>query len=211
MIFSMLQMYKVFFDNRTLFFTDQFEKYYQSYDGLFVRYLNEIQLAYVIELFRNVSEIRNVFIIHPEVEPAFEAFRTFFREVEAAGGLVFNEKGQVLVIHRRGKWDLPKGKVEKCEKVITTAVREVEEECGIQAPRAGDLLHISYHSYIREGVMFLKKTYWYRMDHPSSPEPVPQTKEDITEARWLDPSDLDLVTSNTYPSILEVLQAGELL
>ena len=204
-------MYKVFFDGRKVIFTDAFEKYYQSHNGLFVRYLNEIQLAYVMELFRNVQEIRNVFIIHPDVEESFQAFRSFFREMEAAGGLVFDQRGRVLVIHRRGKWDLPKGKVEQGEDSKKAAVREVEEECGITSPRAHELLHVTYHSYNLEGVMILKKTYWYRMDHPGDEKLVPQTHEDITRVRWMDPADLQQVTSNTYGSIIEVLEAGKLL
>ena len=204
-------MYKVFFDGRTVFFTDAFEEYYQSYNGLFVRYLNDIQLAYVLELFRNVHEIRNVFIIHSDVEKAFRAFCSFFREVEAAGGLVFDESGRVLVIHRRGKWDLPKGKMEPKETPKTTAVREVEEECGITSPQARELLHITYHSYNLEGVMILKKTYWYRMEYVGHEEPVPQTHEDITKVRWMYPSELDQVVNNTYASIAEVLESGKLL
>jgi len=204
-------MYKVFFDGRTVFFTDEFEKYYQSHNGLFVRYLNEIQLAYVMELFRNVHEIRNVFIIHPDVEQSFQAFRSFFREMEAAGGLVFDNRGRVLVIHRRGKWDLPKGKMEPGEDPETTAVRETEEECGITSPRARELLHITYHSYNLEGVMILKKTYWYRMDHSGDEKPVPQTHEDITRVQWIDPANLDQVVSNTYSSIIEVFKAGGVL
>ncbi|MBS3807318.1 MAG: NUDIX domain-containing protein [Bacteroidales bacterium] len=207
----MLQMYKVFFDGRTVFFTDEFEKYYQSHNGLFVRYLNEIQLAYVMELFRNVREIHNVFIIHPDLEQTFKAFRSFFREMEAAGGLVFDDRGRVLVIHRRGKWDLPKGKLEQGEDPETTAVREVEEECGITSPRPRQLLHVTFHSYNLEGVMILKKTYWYHMDHPGDEKLVPQTHEDITEVRWMAPGDLGQVVDNTYGSIIEVLEAGKLL
>lgn len=204
-------MYKVFFDSRTVFFTDEFEKNYQSYNGLFVRYLNDIQLAYVLELFRNVREIRNVFIIHHNLEEAFEAFRSFFREMEAAGGLVFDEQGRVLVIHRRGKWDLPKGKMEPGEDPATTAVREVEEECGITSPRPGKLLHTTYHSYTLDGVMILKKTYWYHMDYSGDEELEPQTHEDIVAAQWMPVSGMDQVVENTYSSIAEVLKAGGIL
>ncbi len=204
-------MYKVFFDHRTICITDQFEKYYHQHHGLFVRYINEIQLAYIIELFRNVQELKNVFIFHKDTEMVFNAFRTFFTEMEAAGGLVFDGHSRVLVIHRRGKWDLPKGKMEPGEDAQTTAVREVSEECGITSPQPRGLLHVTYHSYLQEGVMILKKTYWYRM-HYTGDEPLkPQTKEDITEARWLEPSQIELVTANTYPSIEKVLQAGGLL
>jgi 8-oxo-dGTP pyrophosphatase MutT (NUDIX family) len=211
LIFSIGQMYKVFFDNRTIFFTDQFEKYYRSHHGLFARYLNEIQLAYIIELFRNVHEIRNVFIIHPDVELAFGAFRTFFRVMEAAGGLVFDEQGRVLVIHRRGKWDLPKGKMEEGEDPQTAAVREVEEECGIHAPQIQKLLHVTYHSYVQEGVMILKKIWWYQMSYSGKEQLVPQAKEDITRAGWFDPGELNPVKENTWSSIVEVLKAGNLL
>ena len=211
MIFSIGQMYKVFFDNRSIFFTDQFEKYYRSHHGLFARYLNEIQLAYILELFRNVHEIRNVFIIHPDIELAFSAFRSFFREMDAAGGLVFNDQGRVLVIHRRGKWDLPKGKMEEGEAPDTAAVREVEEECGIRSPQIQKLLHTTYHSYVQEGVMILKKTRWYQMTYSGDEPLTPQTKEDITQARWLHPGDLGQVRENTWSSIVEVLQAGNLL
>ncbi|HKL38059.1 MAG TPA: NUDIX domain-containing protein, partial [Bacteroidales bacterium] len=192
-------------------FTDQFEKYYRSHHGLFARYLNEIQFAYILELFRNVHEIRNVFIIHPDVELAFHAFRSFFREIDAAGGLVFNGQGQALVIHRRGKWDLPKGKMEEGEGPESAAVREVEEECGIRSPQIQKLLHITYHSYLQEGVMILKKTHWYQMTYRGDEQLIPQTKEDITQARWLEPNELDRVRDNTWPSIVEVLKAGNLL
>jgi 8-oxo-dGTP pyrophosphatase MutT (NUDIX family) len=204
-------MYKVFFDSRTVFFTDEFEKYYRSYNGLFVRYLNDIQLAYVLELFRNVREIRNVFIIHHDVELAFNAFRSFFREMEAAGGLVFDEEGRLLVIHRRGKWDLPKGKMEPGEEPVTTAVREVEEECGITSPHPGNLIHTTYHSYTLDGVMILKKTYWYRMDYSGDEALEPQTHEDIVTAQWMPASGMDQFVGNTYSSIVEVLKAGSVL
>ena len=204
-------MYKVFFDNRTIYFIDQFDGYYKQYNGLFIRYLNEVQLAYVLELFRNVQEIKNVFIAYRDVEKVFQDFQSFFRILEAAGGLVFNEKGQILVIKRRGRWDLPKGKKEEKETPETCALREVKEECGIGSLALGDLLHITYHSYTLEGVMILKKTYWYRMKSSGKESLIPQTKEEITEAKWMNPDDLNIVKENTFLSIIDVLKAGELL
>ena len=204
-------MYKVFFDNRTIYFIDQFDGYYREYNGLFIRYLNEIQLAYVLELFRNVQEIKNVFIAYHDIEKVFQDFQSFFRVMEAAGGLVFNEKGQVLVIKRRGKWDLPKGKKEEGESAETCALREVEEECGIESLEMDDLLHITYHSYTLEGVLILKRTYWYQMKSSEQETLTPQTKEEITEAKWMNPEDLNIVTENTFLSIIDVLKAGKLL
>lgn len=54
-----------------------------------------------------------------------------YKNIEAAGGLVLRSDGHFLGIFRLGKWDLPKGKAEKGESMETTALREVEEECGI--------------------------------------------------------------------------------
>mgnify|MGYP006283756309 CR=1 FL=1 len=204
-------MYKIFFDERIIYLTTQFEKYYTNCYGLFIKYLNEIQLAYVMELFRSVKEIKNVFIIHHDLEKIFSEFSSFFSIVEAAGGLVYNEEGKILVIHRRGKWDLPKGKMEVGENPEKCALREVEEECAVNPLRIRDLIHISYHSYYIDGVMMLKKTYWYKMTHEGNNQLSPQTEEDIAEAKWVDPSDLKEITDNTYGSILDVLKAGELI
>lgn len=203
-------MYKVYFDHRTIFLTNQFDKYYKKYDGLFVKYLNEIQLAYVMELFKNIKEIKNVFIIHYDVEKIFEEFKTFFNLVEAAGGLVYNSRGQILMIKRRGKWDLPKGKKEKDEDPDRCAAREVKEECSIYSLDIRDLLHITYHSYFQEGSMILKKTYWYKMFQEGDSKLSPQTEEDITEVKWVNPGDLPQKLENTYPSIVDVIHADEL-
>ena len=204
-------MYKVFFDNRTIYIIDQFDGYYKQHNGLFVRYLNEIQLAYVLELFRNVQEIENVFIVHEDIEKVFLDFKSFFRVLEAAGGLVFNEEGQVLVIKRRGKWDLPKGKKEEGEEPDVCALREVKEECGIHSLELEDLLHTTYHSYTLDGVLILKRTYWYQMKTSVDERLIPQTKEEITQAKWMNPEDLNVVTENTFLSIIDVLKAGKLL
>jgi 8-oxo-dGTP pyrophosphatase MutT (NUDIX family) len=90
------------------------------------------------------------------------------------------------------------------------AIREVEEECSIDSLQIKDLLDITYHSYFQEGSMMLKKTYWYKMHHEGESNLAPQTEEDITEVKWVDPEDLPEITKNTYPSIVDVLKAGEL-
>ncbi|MCF8336165.1 MAG: NUDIX hydrolase [Bacteroidales bacterium] len=203
-------MYKVFFDNRTIYFTDQVGSYYKEYNGVFIRYINAIQLAYVLELFMNVPSMKNVFIVHQDTEKVFQDFQSFFSVVEAAGGLVFNEKDQVLVIKRRGIWDLPKGKMEPGEDPETCALREVKEECGIHSLEIDDLLHITYHSYTLDGGLILKRTYWYKMKGRAEEALIPQTKEEITEAKWINPEELNIVTENTFLSIIDVLKAGKL-
>lgn len=54
--------------------------------------------------------------------------------VEGAGGVVVNDVGDVLLIrHRNGSWVFPKGHIEAGESKVDAAVREVEEEAGVQA------------------------------------------------------------------------------
>lgn len=125
--------------------------------------------------------------------------------IQAAGGLVKNEKGEHLFIFRRGKWDLPKGKVDDGENVEQAAKREVEEECGIKVSQAGPLLGITYHMYELHGDLILKPTTWYSMKVVGQHVLVPQIEEDITEVRWLPTSGLELVLQNTYPLVREVI------
>jgi 8-oxo-dGTP pyrophosphatase MutT (NUDIX family) len=173
--------------------------------------MNEIQLASILEVFRNVREIKNVFFIHDDPEKVFQEFQTFFRKVEAAGGLVTTENNRFLVIKRKGKWDLPKGKMEPGEEPKTCALREVKEECGINTPEIDDLLQITYHSYTLDGILILKKTYWYRMTYRGDEKLQPQKKEDITDVRWMKPEEVETVSQNTYGSIMDVLGAAELI
>ncbi len=128
------------------------------------------------------------------------------RLIEAAGGLVKNERKEYLVIFRNGVWDLPKGKVEEGEKTRKAAVREVEEECGIRVKKAGRKICKTYHVYQqRNEELALKKTHWYRMKAEGQDKLKPQKEEGITKACWFTREKLTLLTKNTYPSIIDVL------
>ena len=125
--------------------------------------------------------------------------------IKAAGGLVKNEDKAYLFIFRNGKWDIPKGKVEKQEKVKQAAVREVEEECGIKVSSLEDRICKTYHAYQYKGEVVLKKTYWFNMNCKGQDKLVPQTVEGITDARWIKKEDISLITGNTFLSIMDVL------
>lgn len=131
--------------------------------------------------------------------------------IKAAGGLVENAKGEFLFIFRNKKWDLPKGKVEKDEKMKITAVREVEEECGVTIEKREDLLCKTYHVYELGAKVVLKKTNWYKMYVKGSPKLIPQVEEGITNAVWVAPVGIADKTENTYPLILDVLKAENLM
>ena len=54
--------------------------------------------------------------------------------VRGAGGVVFNARGDVLLLHHiGGDWVFPKGHIDAGESVLGAALREVEEEAGVRA------------------------------------------------------------------------------
>jgi len=125
--------------------------------------------------------------------------------IEAAGGLVTNEKDEYLFIYRNDKWDLPKGKIEKDETVKDAAVREVEEECGIKINSLGKKLCKTYHVYLSRGEVVLKKTHWFKMDCKGFFKLKPQLEEGITDVRWFEAHHVEPIIANTFPSIMDVL------
>ena len=131
--------------------------------------------------------------------------------IKAAGGLVKNERKSYLFIYRNDKWDLPKGKIEKDETVKEAAVREVEEECNITVSKLGDKICKTYHVYVSKGDIVLKKTWWYAMKAKGQNKLKPQLEEGITDVRWFKPEDIDPILSNTFPSIMDVLEKAELI
>lgn len=132
-------------------------------------------------------------------------FCSRYKLIEAAGGLVKNEKDEMLFIFRRGKWDLPKGKLEKGESIEECGMREVEEECGIRKLKIINPLPSTYHTYILNGKSVLKRSYWFEMTAPGNQVLTPQLEEDITEIRWVNKSEMATVLKNSFSSIREVI------
>ena len=132
-------------------------------------------------------------------------------KIVAAGGLVTNEHNELLMIFRRGKWDLPKGKLDEMESIEECAVREVEEETGLKQVQLLGHLCDTHHIYLEKGNYVLKESVWFKMNASSGQQLIPQTDEDIHEIAWLAPSRWDAVLHNTYPSVKDVLkQTGQL-
>ena len=134
-----------------------------------------------------------------------EDFISMFKRIDAAGGVVKNEKGQLLFIFRSGKWDLPKGKLSGNETPKKAAIREVMEETGIRKLTPGKKLPATWHIYTRKGKQILKQTWWFDMEAGSDEMLIPEAKEDITEVRWVDPAGIQEVLANTYGAIRELV------
>jgi 8-oxo-dGTP pyrophosphatase MutT (NUDIX family) len=129
------------------------------------------------------------------------------KKILAAGGVVENIKGELLMIYRRNKWDLPKGKLDKDEPIEQCALREVQEETGVKDLKIKFLTGITHHEYFDNytNEIVEKETHWYAMKTNGVPQLFPQTEEDITDIAWVAKEDIKNKLQNSYPSIVEVL------
>ena len=147
-----------------------------------------------------------------QFESTLNTLCTTLTHINAAGGLVRNSAGEYLLIHRNGLWDLPKGKQEDGEDIAVTALREVEEECGISGLEQGELICITHHTYRMHGLHMLKHTYWYQMKYTGDCSVLtPQLEEGIQQCRWVPAAELPELLKDTYPSIRQVFEESGLL
>lgn len=152
---------------------------------------------------------KSIYVVCSDIDKAWKKFSDQFEFVQAAGGLVLNKKNEILFIYRHEKWDLPKGKVEEDEAIDAGALREVEEECSIGQLELLHQLETTWHTYIQKGEPMLKATAWYVMRYHGEGTPQPQLEEGITQTRWIGLDQLAIVRSNTYPSVLDVVEDYE--
>jgi 8-oxo-dGTP pyrophosphatase MutT (NUDIX family) len=130
------------------------------------------------------------------------------KTIIAAGGLVFNENKELLMIFRRGFWDLPKGKLDKGETIKSCAVREVEEETGLQNIETGNFIGLTKHQYFDKHINaeVIKESHWFVMNVSGNQKLIPQTEEDITEIKWVKKSDLKNYLDKSYKNIVEIVE-----
>jgi 8-oxo-dGTP pyrophosphatase MutT (NUDIX family) len=201
-------MYKVFFKDRRVDFGSDFLNVFRKREGLFYQYGNANEMRALVRAFSELTEIRQLFISAAEIDRAWNDFKASFINIEAAGGLVRNRDGSWLFIRRNGVWDLPKGKKEKNEEMEEAALREVKEETGLTELKPGSFITTTYHSYTLNNKIILKHTNWYRMSYDGNEVPVPEVKENITEIRWVRAAHFDMIRSDTYETIKEVISLG---
>jgi 8-oxo-dGTP pyrophosphatase MutT (NUDIX family) len=202
----MQQKYKVYFANRPVIFS-QSNNAIAAAQKHCARFLSKGKLDTLAIESAIANGAREIHLECPDPMASWKSFAEQFEFVQAAGGLVVNSEGEILFIFRNGKWDLPKGKVENGESLEQAAVREVEEECGIGLLQIASHLLTTWHTYIQQGEHMLKATDWYVMHHRGQESAVPQLEEGITETRWLSLQEMHIVKANTYPSVLDVVEA----
>lgn len=204
-------MYKVFFNERIVLLTDDFITNFQMRYGLFYKYRNVSELSELLDFYWNLKQVNTLFIFHHDLDQLRERFKSCFQMVYAAGGVVRNTKGEYLVMKRHGKWDLPKGKMNRGETMQAAGIREVTEETGLFGVQIVSPLLATYHSYYIDKKPVLKRTQWYEMIYEGVDEPTPELDEDITEIRWVKKEQLKGIIDNTYLAIIDILKYGNLL
>jgi 8-oxo-dGTP pyrophosphatase MutT (NUDIX family) len=199
---------KIYFNDKPLFLCDAVDETIQPFihhdDAVFIDELNTHTIKAIIHEMQQDKIHAGVFY-HASLAALKKAFCKKFTLVQAGGGLVKNEKDEVLLIFRRGKWDLPKGKQDKGETPEQCALREVQEETGLQQLQLISFLATTYHTYQEGARSILKESYWYKMEATGSQKLVAQAEEDIQEVKWVKASDLKNYYHKCYPSVQDLL------
>ncbi|MFR9651552.1 MAG: NUDIX domain-containing protein [Rikenellaceae bacterium] len=133
-------------------------------------------------------------------ENCFGDFASQFKLVDAAGGVVKRD-GQALLIFRNGRWDLPKGHWEQGETMEQCAIREVEEETGVESITIEHHLVTTLHFYNMRGVWELKSTHWYAMSSDCHSDLTPQNEEGIEIAEWVELPLLRQRVEGSFPTV----------
>ncbi|ALR30852.1 NUDIX hydrolase [Chryseobacterium sp. IHB B 17019] len=185
-------MYKVFVNEKKLLLSKQSENLEKT-----LGYENVTTLEIALDLLENTS-VRELNVFGENIEEIWAEFQKLFRIIEAAGGLVNNPEGDILFIKRLGKWDLPKGKMEKGESREESAVREIEEETGLKDVELVQFINTTYHIYVeRNGDKVLKCTHWFEMNFDGEDTSKPQSEEGITEVAWKNTTQIE---EEVFPS-----------
>lgn len=196
-------MKKVYYKNKEIIF-DTNNLNHNSENVIF--YNGNIMLLDINNISIKLEYVDNIIVVCDDIDSCFSSFVEQFVEINAAGGLVRNSNDDILMIYRNDKWDLPKGKLEPNENIENCAVREVEEECGVDDVYIESLRLKTEHIYTLASKWHLKTTWWYDMRSNYSGIFTPQIEEGISEVRWVAPQDVKQKMTNSYLTIIAVIE-----
>ena len=202
-------MHKIYFEKRCIIICSPDEQALSDPNAVEFHFGESINIHTLVAMFEASASLSRIYIPTDDVAGMYRRVCAEFREVDAAGGLVSNRRGDYLLIQRSGLWDLPKGHRDPGEDIETTALREVREETGVDQLELRGLICVTDHCYLRNDIWHLKHTWWYDMLYTDPVDLTPQREEDIARAAWVARSSLPPFLKNTYPSILEVFREAK--
>ena len=191
-------MYKVFFNQKLILLTTDIISPKEDSPFFYVKFTNK---KFVVQMLKS-KKVKMLYLYHSKEDKLWYYFLNMFKLIEAAGGLVRNLKtNHFLFIFRNKKWDLPKGRINKNEGVQKAAIREVEEETGVENLSITKPLNTTFHIFKRNRKYRLKKTFWYLMETDYNGELTPEIKEGIEKAIWVDKKLIISFKSQMYQNI----------
>lgn len=201
-------MKKIYFDDRAIVITT--EKPAVLHEGELLAVLTDCKdIPNLLNKFDDTPSVSSLIVMVEDEKSALAALKQCFTPIVAAGGLVQNSHNEVLLIRRFGRWDLPKGKVERGEELESAACREVEEECGVGGLLVMGKLCKTYHVYSMNGKRMLKTTHWYSMSC-NAVVLTPQLEESIVDAQWVPIQKVSAYLEETYQTIIDVFRRSGL-
>lgn len=189
-------MIEIYFGKRIVYLTDEDKPYY-------AKFKDRKQLKELIYKF-DEGNYDSLFITSNDLNDLFQNFKSILIFETAAGGLVINSLKKILVIKNNNVWQLPKGHIEEGETISEAAIREVSEEASIDNPIIIKHLPSTFHAFKKNGKLHLKQTYWFKMLYKGNKKPKPQISEGITEATWIDKSEIIEIKNNTYENLMKI-------
>lgn len=203
-------MYKVFNQSQQIFFTSNKEEINKD-TGKSIIYQNRDNM-FVLDPKETLHQKSDFIIVTEEPASTFHKVFKDFKKIDACGGLIVKDN-ELLMIKRLGKWDLPKGKLEKNEGLEECAIRECQEECNISDIEIKKELPSTYHIYPhpKKDKVVLKRTYWYLMEAKGDAQLSPQEEEGIEWVGFVPFSDLEEKMKNSYENIKLCLENSGLL
>ena len=198
---------KIYVDESPIFITNklsaELKKKSIQNDILFIKDENSTIVDSILKALK--KDKKEIIILTDNIEKAKAVFFKHFTDIEAAGGIVQNEKKELLFIFRRGKWDLPKGKLEKNESPEICAAREIEEETGVKNLILKHKIGETYHIYQENKAWILKTSHWFYFISKGKQHTTAQTEEDISEVKWIHTRNIKEPMANTYQNIKDIL------
>ena len=198
-------MYRIFHGKHRIYLTND-DKHIAKYNPDFIfKKPKEEQIKEALKVSKKATKPLKILLLG-NPDKILKRVVSEFKYQIAGGGIVENADGKILLMKRLGKWDLPKGKLDKGETIEECALREIEEETGAADLSVTSSFAETYHTYYRNEKWIIKHTHWYIVKCNDPSKLSPQFEEDIEQVAWVDFDTIDVLKIDTYPAIRKLLK-----